>query len=318
MITTRPRARGSFISAAWAASGARWSSGCWASCRAPPRSARSSTCGAATVRDNERCACNQRFHDCPFWHEVGALAFGGWDRVDVARIEGAAGRPSSGRFIPRLAAPCRPGPSAGAGRVHLVLPARLCGAAAASGCEVLIDSSKHSSLAFCLRWLGPRRLRVVHVVRDSRAVAYSWTRLIRRPDAAAASYLTRYSPAVSAGCGTDTTPPACWPAAACRCCGCGTRTWPRTRRRCWPASPASPGCPAARTPGRPGRRPRAVVGRARPGAHRGRQPDAVHHRPGPDHDGQPLADCAAGRDRRLVTGLTLPLLAGYGYLRGAA
>jgi hypothetical protein len=67
-----------------------------------------------------------------------------------------------------------------------------------SGCPVVIDSSKHSSLAFCLRTAAGVDLRVVHVVRDSRGVAYSWTKEVRRPESAAAEDLmTRYSPAGS-------------------------------------------------------------------------------------------------------------------------
>ncbi|HEY1488953.1 MAG TPA: sulfotransferase, partial [Micromonosporaceae bacterium] len=51
-----------------------------------------------------------------------------------------------------------------------------------SGAEVIVDSSKHSALAYCLRWSGID-LRVVHVVRDSRGVAYSWTKRVARPEA---------------------------------------------------------------------------------------------------------------------------------------
>src|ERR1022692_3637443 len=51
-----------------------------------------------------------------------------------------------------------------------------------SGCELVVDSSKHPSLAHCLRWLPDVDLRVLHLVRDSRAVAYSWSRQVRRPD----------------------------------------------------------------------------------------------------------------------------------------
>jgi hypothetical protein len=39
---------------------------------------------------------------------------------------------------------------------------------------------------------------VLHLVRDSRAVAYSWGRAVRRPDTDQQSYMTRYSPAVAA------------------------------------------------------------------------------------------------------------------------
>src|SRR5207248_1438935 len=41
-------------------------------------------------------------------------------------------------------------------------------------------------------------VRVVHVVRDSRAVAYSWGKQVRRPDTDADSYMSRYSPAKAA------------------------------------------------------------------------------------------------------------------------
>src|SRR5262249_34137679 len=36
-------------------------------------------------------------------------------------------------------------------------------------------------------------LRVIHVVRDSRAVAYSWSTRVQRPEAPGGSYMTRYS-----------------------------------------------------------------------------------------------------------------------------
>ena len=47
-----------------------------------------------------------------------------------------------------------------------------------SGRRVVIDSSKHASLAFCLSTSPALDLRVVHVIRDSRAVAYSWSRVV--------------------------------------------------------------------------------------------------------------------------------------------
>ena len=72
-----------------------------------------------------------------------------------------------------------------------------------SGCDVVVDSSKHASLAFCLRASADIDLRVVHVVRDSRAVAYSWTKRVRRPEAGIAAtdwqaYMDTFSPPKSA------------------------------------------------------------------------------------------------------------------------
>jgi sulfotransferase family protein len=62
-----------------------------------------------------------------------------------------------------------------------------------------VDSSKHASLAFCLSRRPEVDLRVIHLVRDSRAVAYSWTTRVARPDASAESYMTTYSPLRAAG-----------------------------------------------------------------------------------------------------------------------
>jgi hypothetical protein len=61
-----------------------------------------------------------------------------------------------------------------------------------------VDSSKHSALAHVLRWAGDVDLRVVHVVRDARGVAYSWTKTVARPETDGTDEMTRYSPARSA------------------------------------------------------------------------------------------------------------------------
>lgn len=151
------------------------------------------------VRDNERCACNQHFHDCPFWREVGALAFGGWDKVDVPRIEALQEAVERTRFIPKLGRATLPTALRADVLEYAGYYAKVYRAAATvAGASVVIDSSKHSSLAFCLRWAPDIDLRVVHVVRDARAVAYSWTKQVARPETDGAEEMTRYSPTRSA------------------------------------------------------------------------------------------------------------------------
>ena len=71
-------------------------------------------------------------------------------------------------------------------------------AATVSGASVLVDSSKHAALAYCLRFAPSIDLRVVHVVRDSRGVAYSWTKTVTRPETDGLEEMTRYSPSRSA------------------------------------------------------------------------------------------------------------------------
>jgi hypothetical protein len=151
------------------------------------------------IRDDERCGCGAAFSACDFWDAVGERAFGGWHQVDVYRVLALRETVERTRHIPRLAAARLP-------EDHVELIEEYAGyysaiyeaAAMVSGAGVVIDSSKHSALAHCLRWSPGLDLRVVHVVRDARGVAYSWTKTVVRPEAGGGSEMTRYSPARSA------------------------------------------------------------------------------------------------------------------------
>ncbi len=148
------------------------------------------------VRDNESCACGETFADCLFWREIGERAFGGWHNVDVDTVLRLRDRVERTRYIPALAVPRLARPRVAEIRSYADYYARVYKAAAeATGASVIVDSSKHSALAYCLRWSG-MDLRVVHMVRDSRGVAYSWTKHVDRPEAG--DEMTRYSPARAA------------------------------------------------------------------------------------------------------------------------
>jgi hypothetical protein len=72
------------------------------------------------------------------------------------------------------------------------------GAATVSGAAVLVDSSKHASTAFALRHLRAVDVVFVHLVRDSRGVAYSWTKEVARPETADDALMPTYSPVSAA------------------------------------------------------------------------------------------------------------------------
>ncbi|MEJ3743838.1 sulfotransferase [Actinomycetes bacterium KLBMP 9797] len=151
------------------------------------------------VRDDERCGCGAAFSACAFWDAVGERAFGGWHQVDVYRVLALRDAVERTRYIPRLAAARLP-------EEHVALIEEYAGyyaaiydaAAVVAGADVVVDSSKHSALAHCLRWSSGLDLRVAHVVRDARGVAYSWTKTVVRPEADGSAQMTRYSPARSA------------------------------------------------------------------------------------------------------------------------
>jgi hypothetical protein len=151
--------------------------------------------------DDDRCGCGTRFSACAFWQSVGAEAFGGWDGVDAGRILGLQNAVERTRHIPWLAsrAPCcGTGRTAQVGEYAAYYEQVYRAAAAVSGAHTVVDSSKHSALAFCLRHAPGIDLRVIHLVRDSRGVAYSWTKRVHRPEAVDAQEMTRYTPSRSA------------------------------------------------------------------------------------------------------------------------
>jgi len=147
------------------------------------------------VTDNERCGCGKPFGDCEFWSAVGESAFGGWSNVDVRRVAELRASVDRNRFIPQLARRSLPARLGCDLAEYMNYYRRLYGAISqVSGCSTVVDSSKHPSLAFCLSRGDLPDLRVIHVVRDSRAVAYSWTTRVQRPEAPGGSYMTTYSP----------------------------------------------------------------------------------------------------------------------------
>lgn len=153
----------------------------------------------------EPCGCGLPLTACPFWSEVGKLAFDGWDELDLGaqislkvsidRTRHLPGLALLGRASRRAAPAGPPWPPPARGRRDRRLVGRADAYAQSyaalyqaigreSGSPVIIDSSKRPMLAFCLRRIYGLDLRVIHVVRDSRAVAYSWTKVVRRPEAA--------------------------------------------------------------------------------------------------------------------------------------
>ena len=148
------------------------------------------------LRGNEPCGCGTPLRECPFWTKVGESAFGGWDRFDVDRMLALKASVDRNRFIPELAAPRLRGSLARDVAEYVAAYRELYAAAAeVSGADVVVDSSKHASLAHALRWCDDLDLRVLQVVRDPRAVAYSWTKEMRRN---AGADMDRFTPAAAA------------------------------------------------------------------------------------------------------------------------
>ena len=141
--------------------------------------------------DADLCGCGRAFSRCPFWIEVGEHAFGGWSRVDRPRIAALRAGIERNRQIPALV---RDGHGDAERRelddaIHRLHRA----IGSVSGADVVIDSTKHPASAYHLHAMGAD-LRVIHLLRDPRGVAYSWTKVKERPGIAGGAMMDRYPP----------------------------------------------------------------------------------------------------------------------------
>ena len=154
---------------------------------------------------DELCGCGAAFSQCSFWQRVGKGAFGGWDRLDVAEVMRLKASVDRKRFAPRLLrAASHRGQAPGSDfdrrlrRYGDVLTRLYAAVLEVSGGQVVVDASKHASTALVLAATAGVDLKILHVVRDSPAVAYSWTKEIARPEAGPGEYMATWSPAQTA------------------------------------------------------------------------------------------------------------------------
>jgi sulfotransferase family protein len=149
----------------------------------------------------ERCGCGQEFGACPFWSQVGERAVGGWQEHKLAATRDLQAKVARQRRMPRLLAMPLAGArfradvaAYGAGYAGLYE-----GIAAEAGAACVVDASKWPVQALALARAG-LDVRVIHLVRDVRGVAYSLgKRDVSRPHAVgAADVMTHQSPAEAA------------------------------------------------------------------------------------------------------------------------
>jgi Sulfotransferase family len=146
--------------------------------------------------ENQLCGCGSPFRECPFWQSVGEEAFGGWDTLDAQDLVALDRALDRHRYIPLLVAPrLSRGFETRLARYIEVL-GRLYGAIdRVSGGACIIDSTKDPPFAFLLKRVPGLELRIVHLVRDSRGVAFSWTKNVRKPeDVEVARFMNTYHP----------------------------------------------------------------------------------------------------------------------------
>ena len=185
-------------------------------------------------------------------------------------------------------------------------------AAEITGARVVVDSSKEIPTALALSHLDDLDLRVIHIVRDARGVAYSWSKVVQRPEAGGEP-MPRFSASRST---------TFWLSGNVTVAALRHRGVPVARMRYEDLvdDPAAAVGAAWRDLALPGTASIPMLG-----------PDTVHLNPTHSVAGNPMrfrtgvtklsADEAwreslRARDRRVVTAMAWPVLRQYGYLGG--
>ena len=137
---------------------------------------------AATT--DELCGCGTSFSKCAFWSRVGKLAFGGWAHIDVDRMRFLDSQYARHRRLPYLGFLSLSRRQARELSEYGSALRSLYGAVGhASQSGVIVDSTKDPAYAFLLARFATLDVRLVQLVRDSRGVAYSWGKsTVPRPE----------------------------------------------------------------------------------------------------------------------------------------
>ena len=136
------------------------------------------------VRNDELCGCGARFSQCRHWAEVGQAAFKGWDQINLDEIINLRWAIDRSRKLPWIARAHHTGilSNRQATYVRYLSDVLLASAQVAGNPPVLLESSKHLSTAALLALDPALDVRLLHLIRDSRGVAYSWTKRVPRPE----------------------------------------------------------------------------------------------------------------------------------------
>ncbi len=149
--------------------------------------------------ENRLCGCGRPSRECPFWSSVFDGEFGGQDEAlarEMMRLQYSGART---RHIPMMLTEggrekirARLGEFLeNTGRLYRAIQS-------VSGSRVVVDTSKEPAYGYALGMVPGIDLRVLHLVRDPRAAAFSWAKKKPQPDSPDREFMHRKTPTQSA------------------------------------------------------------------------------------------------------------------------
>lgn len=125
------------------------------------------------------CTCGLRYYECPFWSSVVKDACGGWENFDRDHWSALFQSTASNRQLPLVVGLRTARRRAQVATYARELARMYRAIQEASGCAVIVDSSKVPNYGLILTASTELDVHVVHLIRDSRAVAFSQSRMPR-------------------------------------------------------------------------------------------------------------------------------------------
>jgi len=128
------------------------------------------------LMDNGRCACGLELRQCPTWVAIFDQAFGGVNNVDASEMVRLRKRFNSHHLPLMVTKGIRKRLLDRTGDLPLRLAQLYSGIRSSTGRPIIVDSSKEPHYSYILRSQPSLEVYFLHLVRDPRAVAYSWRR----------------------------------------------------------------------------------------------------------------------------------------------
>lgn len=151
------------------------------------------------VIENRRCGCDTRFNQCRFWTDVVARTVGDDPQPGtINQMVRAADLTRTRHLAPMLVMRPRPESHRKLASYRRTLSDLYRSVTEVSGAPVVVDSSKFPSYLWVLSQIPDLDVRVVHLVRDPRAVAHSWNVAKPDTDGPDGQLMPRQHPAVTA------------------------------------------------------------------------------------------------------------------------
>ncbi len=134
------------------------------------------------VVENRLCGCGRAFAECPTWQAVMREALADWPELDPEQFARRQRRRVRAARLPGMLWSAWRGATSRPGRGERVLADVYAAVAHLTSARVVVDSSKLPPYGHLLTGVPGIDLRVLHVVRDPRATAFSWQRRRILPD----------------------------------------------------------------------------------------------------------------------------------------